>query len=201
MPLYSGFPVDGVLVLKHAGILYHLWFLSFYVRLLVIVIISKNNARSVQGQINKHVEFCTESLLWPTCIAGNNKMCSSLRIKNIRDFCMIVTKFWAARNIFIMLSSIMLQSSQSSRSRSEICQQTERPTHMKKACFGAVRDYAKSPVTTFHLLRIKTEERFCYYDNKLFFFKLLALYFEAFAMLQNWSNFPEQDLASSRIRS
>jgi hypothetical protein len=63
MPLYSGFPADGALVLKHAGISSHLWFLS-YVHLLFIAIICKNNARSVQGQFNEHMEFCTESLLW-----------------------------------------------------------------------------------------------------------------------------------------
>jgi len=129
MPLYSGFPADGVLVLKHAGISCHLWFLSFYVHLLVIVIICKNNSRCVQGQINKHFEFCTESRNY---IAGKNKMYSSLRVQNIRYLCMIMTKFWASRNIFIMLSSMMLQRNPFSRSRPEICQQTERRTHMKK---------------------------------------------------------------------
>jgi len=111
MPFYSGFPADGVLVLKHAGISCHLCFSSFYVHLLVIVIICKNNARNVQGHINTHMEFCTESLLWRNYIAGNNKMYSSLRAKNTRHLCMIITKFWASRNIFIMLSSIMLQRS------------------------------------------------------------------------------------------
>jgi hypothetical protein len=38
----------------------------------------------------------------------------------------------------------------------------------EEACLGAVRDYAKAPVTIFHFLRIKTEERFCYYDKKPF---------------------------------
>jgi hypothetical protein len=36
------------------------------------------------------------------------------------------------------------------------------------ACLGAVCDYAKAPVAILHLLRIKTEERLCYYHNKLF---------------------------------
>jgi hypothetical protein len=132
MPLHSGFPADGVLVLKHAGISCHLCLLSFYVHLLVIVITCKNNARNVQGHINKHMEFCTESLLWRTSIAGNNKMCSSLRVKNTLHLCIIITKFWASRNILIMLSSIMLQRNPSSRSRSEICQPTERRTHVKE---------------------------------------------------------------------
>jgi hypothetical protein len=38
----------------------------------------------------------------------------------------------------------------------------------EEACLGALRDYAKAPETIFHLLRIKTEERFCYYYNKLY---------------------------------
>jgi len=38
----------------------------------------------------------------------------------------------------------------------------------EEACLGAVRDYAKAPVTIYHFLRIKTEERFFYYDHKLF---------------------------------
>jgi hypothetical protein len=149
MRLYSGFPADGVLVLKHAGISCHLRFLSLYVHLLVIVIICKNNARSVQGQINKHVEFCTESLLWRTYIADNNKTYSSLRVENTRCLCMIITKFWASRNIFTVLSSIVLQRNPSSRSRSDICQQTERRTHMKKPVLGAIRDYVNSACNYF----------------------------------------------------
>ena len=38
----------------------------------------------------------------------------------------------------------------------------------EEAFLGVVRDYAKAPVIIFYLLRMKTEERFCYYDNKLF---------------------------------
>jgi len=46
---------------------------------------------------------------------------------------------------------------------------TDRETDAhEEACLGAVRDYAKAPVTICHFLRIKTEERFCYYDHRLF---------------------------------
>ena len=38
----------------------------------------------------------------------------------------------------------------------------------EEACLGTFRDYAKAPETIFHLLPIKTEERFCYYDNQPF---------------------------------
>jgi hypothetical protein len=43
----------------------------------------------------------------------------------------------------------------------------ETDTH-DEVCLGALRDYAKAPETIFHLLRIKTEERFCCYDNKIY---------------------------------
>lgn len=58
---------------------------------------------------HKHMEFCTELLLWRTYIAGNSKIYSSLCVKNTRHLCMIITKYWASRNIFIMLSNIILQ--------------------------------------------------------------------------------------------